>query len=267
MCDAALCAFLCVPARCTCFKGALLPLISCHQTLPTAHCNLMTHSLCVRSLEGNRLDEQAKRALQNAWRGAPSHLKAAIAAEWEREVGEFRRQREAEEARRLEEERLAEARRLEEERLAEARRLEEERLAQAVAEAERLAAEAASKAEAERLAVEAKTVADTERLAAWARTVSPEAQRAVADRDARALVAMLQASANGSRQSVASGIAILADAPPDQSTDPMREALATAGVYPPLVAMLGDGTAEERAAAAEACCGSYRATLPSRRPS
>ena len=60
-------------------------------------------------------------------------MKAAIAAEWEREVGEFRRQREAEEARRLEEERLAEARRLEEERLAEARRLEEERLAQAVA--------------------------------------------------------------------------------------------------------------------------------------
>ena len=73
-CDTALCAFLCVPARCTCCKGALLPLISYHQTLPPAHCNLMTHSLCVRSLEGNRLDEQAKRALQNAWRGAPSHL-------------------------------------------------------------------------------------------------------------------------------------------------------------------------------------------------
>ena len=32
----------------------------------------------------------------------------------------------------------------------------------------------------------------------------------------------------------------------------MREALAAAGVFPPLVAMLGDGTAEERAAAAEA---------------
>ena len=63
----------------------------------------------------------------------------------------------------------------------------------------------------------------------------------------RALVALLQASANGSRQSVASGIAILADA-----RDPMREALAAAGVFPPLVAMLGDGTAEERAAAAEA---------------
>ena len=63
----------------------------------------------------------------------------------------------------------------------------------------------------------------------------------------RALVALLQASANGSRQSVASGIAILADA-----KDPMREALAAAGVFPPLVAMLGDGTAEERAAAAEA---------------
>ena len=68
----------------------------------------------------------------------------------------------------------------------------------------------------------------------------------------RALVALLQASANGSRQSVASGIAILADAPPEQSKDPMREALAAAGVFPPLVAMLGDGTAEERAAAAEA---------------
>ena len=88
--------------------------------------------------------------------------------------------------------------------------------------------------------------------AAWARTASPEAQRAVADRDARALVALLQASPSGSRQSVASGIAILADAPADQCMDPMREALAAAGVFPPLVAMLGDGTAEERAAAAEA---------------
>ncbi|KOO24920.1 hypothetical protein Ctob_006800 [Chrysochromulina tobinii] len=38
----------------------------------------------------------------------------------------------------------------------------------------------------------------------------------------------------------------------DQCMDPMREALAAAGVFPPLVAMLGDGTAEERAAAAEA---------------
>ena len=142
---------------------------------------------------------------------ALERVRAAIAAEVEREVGEFRRQREAEEARRLEEERLAEA-----------RRLEEERLAQAVAEAERLAAEAASKAEAERLAVEAKTVADAERLAAWAQTASPEAQRAVADRDARALVALLKECTDGSRQSMASGIAILADAPPDQLTDPMR---------------------------------------------
>jgi hypothetical protein len=65
-------------------------------------------------------------------------------------------------------------------------------------------------------------------------------------------VALLQASAYGSRQSVANGIVILADAPPDQRTDPMREALAAAGVFTPLVAMLGDGTAEERAAAAEA---------------
>ena len=71
---AALCAFLCVPTRCMCCQGALLPLISCHQTLPAAHCNLMTLSLCKSSLQGNLLDEQAKRALQNAWRGAPSHL-------------------------------------------------------------------------------------------------------------------------------------------------------------------------------------------------
>jgi hypothetical protein len=28
----------------------------------------------VRSLEDNDLDEQAKQALRNAWRGAPSHL-------------------------------------------------------------------------------------------------------------------------------------------------------------------------------------------------
>ena len=63
---------------------------------------------------------------------ALERVRAAIAAEVEREVGEFRRQREAEEARRLEEERLAKARRLEEERLeAEARRHEEERLAEA----------------------------------------------------------------------------------------------------------------------------------------
>ena len=31
-------------------------------------------SLSVRSLEYNSLDEQAKQALRNAWRGAPSHL-------------------------------------------------------------------------------------------------------------------------------------------------------------------------------------------------
>ena len=43
---------------------------------------------------------------------ALERVRAAIAAEVEREVGEFRRQREAEEARRLEEERLAKARRL-----------------------------------------------------------------------------------------------------------------------------------------------------------
>jgi len=42
--------------------------------LPTALCNLTMHSLCVRSLEHNFLDEQAKLALRNAWRGTPSHL-------------------------------------------------------------------------------------------------------------------------------------------------------------------------------------------------
>ena len=31
-------------------------------------------SLSVRSLEYNSLDEQAKQALRNAWRGDPSHL-------------------------------------------------------------------------------------------------------------------------------------------------------------------------------------------------
>ena len=41
-------------------------------------------------------------------------------------------------------------------------------------------------------------------------------------------------------------------APPDQSADPMSGAFWTAGALPPLVAMLGDGTAGERAAAAEA---------------
>jgi vacuolar protein 8 len=80
-----------------------------------------------------------------------------------------------------------------------------------------------------------------------------EVERAVADADpAAALVALLQACAIGARTPVASGIASLADAPPDQSTDLMRGALAAAGALPPLVAMLGDGTAEERAAAAEA---------------
>eukprot|EP00900_Chrysochromulina_parva_P018199 jgi/Chrpa1/26380/Chrysochromulina_OHIO_Genome00026851-RA len=80
-----------------------------------------------------------------------------------------------------------------------------------------------------------------------------EVERAVASADpAAALVALLQACAIGARTPVASGIASLADAPPAQSTDPMRGALATAGALPPLVAMLGDGTAEERAAAAEA---------------
>jgi tRNA pseudouridine(38-40) synthase len=81
-----------------------------------------------------------------------------------------------------------------------------------------------------------------------------ELEHAVANADPRvaALVASLQACAIGSRTPVASGIASLANAPPAQSTDPMRGALAAAGALPPLVAMLGDGTAEERAAAAEA---------------
>jgi len=80
-----------------------------------------------------------------------------------------------------------------------------------------------------------------------------EVERAVANADpAAALVALLQACAIGARTPVASGIASLADAPPDRSADPMRGALAAAGALPPLVAMLGDGTAEERAAAAEA---------------
>eukprot|EP00900_Chrysochromulina_parva_P014719 jgi/Chrpa1/23248/Chrysochromulina_OHIO_Genome00027473-RA len=80
-----------------------------------------------------------------------------------------------------------------------------------------------------------------------------EVERAVASSDpAAALVALLEACAIGARTPVASGIASLTDAPPAQSTDPMRGALAAAGALPPLVAMLGDGTAEERAAAAEA---------------
>jgi len=79
-----------------------------------------------------------------------------------------------------------------------------------------------------------------------------EVEHAVANADPAALVALLQACAIGARTPVASGIASLADAPPAQSTDPMRGALAAAGALPPLVAMLGDGTAEERAAAAEA---------------
>ena len=77
-------------------------------------------------------------------------------------------------------------------------------------------------------------------------------ERAVADADPAALVALFQACAIGARTPVARGVAILADAPPGQSSDPMRGALAAAGALPPLVAMLGDGTAEERAAAAEA---------------
>ena len=77
-------------------------------------------------------------------------------------------------------------------------------------------------------------------------------ERAVADADPAALVALFQACAIGARTPVASGIAILADAPVGQSTDPMRGALAAAGALPPLVAMLGNGTAEEQVAAAEA---------------
>ena len=85
-------------------------------------------------------------------------------------------------------------------------------------------------------------------------------ERAVADADPAALVALFPACAIGARTPVASGIASLADAPTapsviwrvDESTDPMRGALAAAGALPPLVAMLGDGTAEEQAAAAEA---------------
>jgi hypothetical protein len=77
-------------------------------------------------------------------------------------------------------------------------------------------------------------------------------ERAVADADPAALVALFRACAIGARTPVASGIAILADAPPGQSTDPMRGALAAAGALPPLVTMLINGTAEERAAAAEA---------------
>jgi len=77
-------------------------------------------------------------------------------------------------------------------------------------------------------------------------------ERAVADADPAALVALFQAYAISARTPVARGIAILADAPPGESTDPMRGALAAAGALPPLVEMLGDGTADERAAAAEA---------------
>jgi hypothetical protein len=85
-------------------------------------------------------------------------------------------------------------------------------------------------------------------------------ERAVAEKDPAALVAFLQACAIGARTPVANGIASLADAPTapsviwrvDESTDPMRGALAAAGALPLLVAMLGDGTAEERAAAAKA---------------
>ena len=74
-----------------------------------------------------------------------------------------------------------------------------------------------------------------------------EVERAVASAEpAAALVALLQACAIGARTPVASGIASLADAPPaqstdpipsmrwrvDESTDPMREALAAAGADP-----------------------------------
>ena len=76
--------------------------------------------------------------------------------------------------------------------------------------------------------------------------------RAVADANAVALVALLQACAIGVRTPAATGIAILANAPPGEATNPMRESLAAAGAVPPLVAMLRDGTAEEQAAAAEA---------------
>ena len=77
-------------------------------------------------------------------------------------------------------------------------------------------------------------------------------ERAVADADPAALVALFQAYAISARTPVARGIAILADAPPGESTDPMRGALAAAGALPPLVAMLRNGTAEEQAAAAKA---------------
>ena len=44
-------------------------------TLPTTLCNLTTRPLCVwSSLGHNRLNKEAKQALRNAWRGAPSQL-------------------------------------------------------------------------------------------------------------------------------------------------------------------------------------------------
>ena len=56
-----------------------------HRSAPPSHilpfdapyCSLQSDDiLCVyvRSLEDNRFDEQAKQALRNAWRGAPSQL-------------------------------------------------------------------------------------------------------------------------------------------------------------------------------------------------
>ena len=99
--------------------------------------------------------------------------------------------------------------------------------------------------------VKAKTLELLE-IASESALTTEAVERAVAEKDPAALVALLQACAIGARTPMASGIASLADAPPAQSTDPMRVALAAAGALPPLVAMLGDGTAEERAAAAEA---------------
>ena len=76
--------------------------------------------------------------------------------------------------------------------------------------------------------------------------------RAVVDEDVVAHTALLRSSTLGARKQVESAIAMLADAPPEVTNDPMRAALANAGVIELLQAMLSDGTAGERAKAAEA---------------
>ena len=76
LCDAALCASALRSRTLHVLQRRAPPL----HILPfdAPYCSLQPDdelSLSVRSLEYNSLDEQAKQALRNAWRGDPSHLK------------------------------------------------------------------------------------------------------------------------------------------------------------------------------------------------